>query len=356
MSLIAPYNVLNNPNNHDPRTYKMVTGTFDFADDHTVPGGKKWWGAIKGSPNAHGSIKTDPGTITSVTVTAGGSGYTSAPTVTFTGGGGTGAAATATVAGGAVTAVTLTSPGTGYTSAPTITFTGGGGTGAAARVDFKIGKMHVNADKAKAFPGVKGVFWYESFAGGGGFATSWLYYGTPIAGVVAEDWETARYACSLIEIEYNTPLPVVFDADAAMDPSSPLSGRQATGNVVTSTFTRNDSQGRDVTYGLTQAEKTLKVDTAWSPTTQHNPLHPKTGLASFIGAPGANSATTTRKGAGDLYGFCSSRNGMGVSPAWLRPPPCPLHQTHCQIHGCGGGFGDGESGTQMNFAARFSQA
>ena len=72
------------------------------------------------------------GTVASVTVTAGGTGYTSAPTVVFTGGGGTGAAGTATVTAQAVTVVTITNAGTGYTSAPVVTFTGGAGTGAAA--------------------------------------------------------------------------------------------------------------------------------------------------------------------------------------------------------------------------------
>jgi Flp pilus assembly protein TadG len=68
------------------------------------------------------------------TVTGGGSGYTSAPTVVFnnTGTNGSGAAATATVSGGKVTAVTLTNAGSGYTKAPTITFSGGGGSKAAA--------------------------------------------------------------------------------------------------------------------------------------------------------------------------------------------------------------------------------
>src|SRR6185437_7800843 len=51
--------------------------------------------------------------VTSATVTAGGSGYTTAPTVIFTGGDGSGATATATVSGGAVTA-----GGSGYTSPP----------------------------------------------------------------------------------------------------------------------------------------------------------------------------------------------------------------------------------------------
>lgn len=71
--------------------------------------------------------------VGSVIVTAGGSGYTSAPTVSFSGGGGgTGATATATIANGVVTAVTITNPGSGYTAAPTVAFTGGSGSGATA--------------------------------------------------------------------------------------------------------------------------------------------------------------------------------------------------------------------------------
>lgn len=67
-----------------------------------------------------------------VTLTSGGTGYATAPTVAVTGGGGTGATATATVSGGVITGITITKPGTGYTSAPTIAFSGGGGTGGAA--------------------------------------------------------------------------------------------------------------------------------------------------------------------------------------------------------------------------------
>ena len=69
------------------------------------------------------------------TVTAGGTGYTSAPTVTITpvqAGEGSGATATATVAGGAVTGVTLTASGSGFTEGATVAFSGGGGSGAAA--------------------------------------------------------------------------------------------------------------------------------------------------------------------------------------------------------------------------------
>ena len=68
------------------------------------------------------------GLVIGATVTNGGSGYTSAPTVVFSGGGGAGAAGTAVlgppVATGSVTSVSVTSGGNGYTSAPAVSFTG----------------------------------------------------------------------------------------------------------------------------------------------------------------------------------------------------------------------------------------
>jgi hypothetical protein len=76
--------------------------------------------------------------IKTITVTNGGSGYTTAPAVTFAGG--SNAAAVATISGGKVTAITLSRDLTGttfnqegkYTSVPAITIGGGGGTGATA--------------------------------------------------------------------------------------------------------------------------------------------------------------------------------------------------------------------------------
>ncbi len=73
------------------------------------------------------------GALTGVSVTAGGTGYTSA-TVSIAGGGGTGATATATVSGGAVTRITLTNPGSGYQSTPLVTITGNGKGATAAAV------------------------------------------------------------------------------------------------------------------------------------------------------------------------------------------------------------------------------
>ena len=72
-----------------------------------------------------------PGALADITITNGGTGYLTAPTVTITGGGGTGATATAQLTGTSVTGITITNPGSGFTTTPTIGFTGGSGTGAA---------------------------------------------------------------------------------------------------------------------------------------------------------------------------------------------------------------------------------
>jgi len=69
-------------------------------------------------------------TVVSTTITAGGAGYTSSPTVAFSSGGGTGAAGVAQIAAGSVTSVTVVHGGTNFTATPLITFVGGGGAGA----------------------------------------------------------------------------------------------------------------------------------------------------------------------------------------------------------------------------------
>jgi hypothetical protein len=63
------------------------------------------------------------GAVTSVTINAGGSGYTTAPVIQFVGGTGNGATATCTVSGGAINSVTVTAGGSNYTVAPYIVLT-----------------------------------------------------------------------------------------------------------------------------------------------------------------------------------------------------------------------------------------
>jgi formylglycine-generating enzyme required for sulfatase activity len=60
------------------------------------------------------------GSVTTVLLTSGGSGYGAPPAVTFVGGGGTGATAVAHVSLGAVTQIILQTPGAGYTNAPIV--------------------------------------------------------------------------------------------------------------------------------------------------------------------------------------------------------------------------------------------
>ena len=73
------------------------------------------------------------GTITAISLTNAGGGYTTAPTITITSVLGVGAVITCAIVPAAVTGITILNGGSGYTTAPTFTFTAvNGGTGAAA--------------------------------------------------------------------------------------------------------------------------------------------------------------------------------------------------------------------------------
>lgn len=118
--------------------------------------------------------------VVSYTVTAGGSGYTLAPTVTMSAPDGMGvgfvnATATATLTGDAVTAVTVVLAGTGYINPPTVTFSGGGGGGAAATAVLTsfvhtIANQEVytfaslNSIVTATNPGAKGIIGVQSIA------------------------------------------------------------------------------------------------------------------------------------------------------------------------------------------------
>jgi hypothetical protein len=88
--------------------------------------------------------------VLSTTITAPGTGYTTAPTVALTAppAGGVQATATATVVAGAVTGITITNPGSGYLVAPTVTLTPtSGGTGATATTTLGINYLALICEK-----------------------------------------------------------------------------------------------------------------------------------------------------------------------------------------------------------------
>jgi len=99
----------------------------DVVDEYTVK--------YDASANALSSgVIRSGGQVKRIIVTAGGSGYTVAPTVQLSSTSGSGATATAVLLNGSVVDIKITSAGTGYSTPPTILITGGDGTGAAATV------------------------------------------------------------------------------------------------------------------------------------------------------------------------------------------------------------------------------
>lgn len=108
------------------------------------------------------------GGVKSIAVVSGGTGYTSVPSVTITGGGGAGATAVASLTG-IVSALNISNPGIGYLTAPTIAINGGG-TGAAATATVFGGRV-VSITLTSAGTGYTGVTTVV-FTGGGGIGAA----------------------------------------------------------------------------------------------------------------------------------------------------------------------------------------
>ena len=82
---------------------------------------------------------------------AGGTGYTTTPTVTITGGVGTGGAAVAVINdSGVIIGINVTNKGSGYTSAPSISIAGGGGSGATATATVSTASVFTAGERISA--------------------------------------------------------------------------------------------------------------------------------------------------------------------------------------------------------------
>lgn len=100
--------------------------------------------------------------VTAITVTALGTGYTSAPAVTLTGGNGTGATAHAEIdAQGRVSRIIVDNAGSGYTGAPVVGLTGGGGSGAAATASFGSTSNPVVAALTTILIRLRAIMWAD---------------------------------------------------------------------------------------------------------------------------------------------------------------------------------------------------
>lgn len=87
---------------------------------------------VTGAGGTSLNINTATNGITGIIINNGGSGYTSQPTISFTGGGYTQTATVSSVdlTGGVITKINIANSGSGYVTLPLISITGGGGTGA----------------------------------------------------------------------------------------------------------------------------------------------------------------------------------------------------------------------------------
>ena len=136
----------------------------------TAMGGAGGSGATLDNNSGIGGVV---GGVYHITVTSGGSGYGSTPTVTIAGPGGSGTTATgkARLSSGAVNAVTITSQGSGYSSAPSVSFSSGSATATASA------NINVNAGYSGSYSyvggnGANGVAGTGSGGGGGAASRS----------------------------------------------------------------------------------------------------------------------------------------------------------------------------------------
>lgn len=137
----------------DWATYRNGANPGPWSDMTLTPGNPSGWVAyipssqlnqngqqvtLKHADNPSLAVPASITGVASVTVTNGGMGYTSAPTVVFSGGTAASSStpivlpiATATISNGKVTSITMATNGSGYATAPTASFVGGSGSGAA---------------------------------------------------------------------------------------------------------------------------------------------------------------------------------------------------------------------------------
>jgi hypothetical protein len=191
------------------------------------------------------------GELLSITLTNGGSSYETAPAVIIKGSGGVGATAKAIIdaAAGVVTAVEIVTKGVGFTQAPEITFTGGGGSGAAATAKIYAQVVRVVINDPGSYTTLPTV----TFSGGNAAtqASGDVFFEQPITRAYAYTYVTA-----LGEESPPSPPSVVTEGSAAG--TWALSGIQAappnTGTVSAAASIGNE-QVRvtlNTTFGLSQ--------------------------------------------------------------------------------------------------------
>ena len=165
------------------------------------------------------------GSVSNIAVTAGGSGYTSAPTVAFT-------------ASSMVGSIVVTAGGSGYTAPPILTFSGGGGSGALA-----VGVINPAGQLVGALVACSGwgytsapTITVASSNGAGSGATATAVLATPVA--MATVVAGAVTAVTIINANPSLPGGNVWNAGAGYTsaPAVTFSGGGGTGATATASI------------------------------------------------------------------------------------------------------------------------
>ncbi len=205
----------------------------------------------------------------------------------------------------------------------------------------------VDASKALALPGVKAVFTYDDITAGTGAAAMFpqktvLYWGAPVAVIVADDWYTAERAINLVNVEYDVLPAVVKTTDVVGDDgvaveNAPLSGRLADTNYANSM----PAERGDVAAGLKASAYTKTYNLPWTTTHQHAPIEQYTAFAYWI--------------EDDVYVYLSTQNIHGHRTIIRNRLQIPLNKIHCFNHYCGGGHGQRLNNEEAAMVAAISR-
>ncbi len=133
--VINSSNVVNSLNNQ--YRYDFINGSFEIPENAEIMISSlqipySWYNISTRYNNRNFNIHWSSPNVQSITLTNGGRGYQTAPTVQIIGANTTQATATCTLAPCPVSSLTLTSGGTGYPATTIVSLTGGGGSGATA--------------------------------------------------------------------------------------------------------------------------------------------------------------------------------------------------------------------------------
>jgi hypothetical protein len=196
-------------------------------------------------------VASGKGPVIAVNVTNGGTGYTSAPNVTFTGGGGSGVSATAVISG-MVTGVTISNGGTGYTSAPAVTFSAPSSGGTVATGTANVISKVASVSVTNAGTGYTTAPTVAIAGGGGSGATGTarlkvnsVSLGNAGTGYNASFFNTFTFSvtgggcsgngCALLAVTTNGAAPRHVTNIALLNPGNNYTSRPGTNGVVTIT-------------------------------------------------------------------------------------------------------------------------